>query len=111
MAGSPESTLSGIGSWSVSSNGSPNGGLSPPTTPFTAKNDTWDLIYAAAGQVARLKMNNEGNKYNNHQRMGLLGPVRSQHADANLRHQNPGLYSTQSFNHPVSQMNQVIHMS
>ncbi|KAF2287193.1 hypothetical protein GH714_038891 [Hevea brasiliensis] len=106
MAGSPESTLSGIGSWSVSSNGSPNGVLSPPTTPFRAKNDTWDLIYAAAGQVARLKMSNEGNKYNDRQGRGLLGTVRSQHADTILKNQNPGLYSSQSFNHSVSQMNQ-----
>ncbi|KAK7828058.1 hypothetical protein CFP56_030562 [Quercus suber] len=66
MAGSPQSTLSGIGSWSgrsgVSSNGSPNGPSrfpSPPTTPFGAQNDTWDLIYAAAGQVARLKVSGE----------------------------------------------------
>ncbi|KAJ9175802.1 hypothetical protein P3X46_014316 [Hevea brasiliensis] len=106
VAGSPESTLSGIGSWSVSSNGSPNGVLSPPTTPFRAKNDTWDLIYAAAGQVARLKMSNEGNKYNDRQGRGLLGTVRSQHADTILKNQNPGLYSSQSFNHSVSQMNQ-----
>ncbi|CAI0412194.1 unnamed protein product [Linum tenue] len=60
VVGSPESTLNGLGSMSVSSNGSPNGASSPTTTttpsPFGAKNDTWDLIYEAAGQVARLKM-------------------------------------------------------
>ncbi|CAL1387473.1 unnamed protein product [Linum trigynum] len=58
VVGSPESTLNGLGSMSVSSNGSPNGALSPTTTPapIGAKNDAWDLIYAAAGQVARLKM-------------------------------------------------------
>ncbi|XP_050386523.1 uncharacterized protein LOC126802857 [Argentina anserina] len=59
MSGSPQSTLSGIGSWS--GNGSPSAPSSqvpsPPTTPFGSQNDTWDLIYAAAGQVARLKMN------------------------------------------------------
>ncbi|KAJ9160232.1 hypothetical protein P3X46_025653 [Hevea brasiliensis] len=106
ITGSPESTLSGIGSWSFSSNGSPNGVLSPPTTPFRTKNDTWDLIYAAAGQVARLKMSNEGNKYHNHQERGLLGPVRSQNPGTTLKNQNPGLYSSQSFSHSVSQMNQ-----
>ncbi|XP_010533767.1 PREDICTED: uncharacterized protein LOC104809429 [Tarenaya hassleriana] len=56
---SPLSTLSGLGSWSASGNGSPNGPLShvpsPPATPFR-KDDTWDVISAAAGQVARLKM-------------------------------------------------------
>ncbi|KAJ8747358.1 hypothetical protein K2173_012938 [Erythroxylum novogranatense] len=60
MAGSPKSTLSGIGSWSVSSNGSPKAGISPPTTPFELKTDPCDLIYEAAGQVARLKMSSEG---------------------------------------------------
>lgn len=114
MAGSPESTLSGLGSWSVSSNGSPNGVLSPPTTPYGAKNDTWDLIYAAAGQVARLKMtNNEGhrcNSSNNFQGRGLLGPARSQNPDlTSVKHQNTGFYPSQSsptFGNNVPQVNQ-----
>lgn len=62
LAGSPQSTLSGIGSWSgrsaFSGDGSPNGSSrvpSPTTTPFGDKNDPWEMIYAAAGQVARLK--------------------------------------------------------
>lgn len=65
VAGSPQSTLSGIGSWSGRSNGSggsgdgsPNGNSrvpSPVTAPFV---DPWEAIYAAAGQVARFKMNN-----------------------------------------------------
>ncbi|GMI87194.1 hypothetical protein like AT2G39870 [Hibiscus trionum] len=62
LASSPRSTLSGLGCWSSSSNNSPNGPSqvpSPPTTPFSAQNDTWDLISAAAGQVARLKMSHE----------------------------------------------------
>ncbi|XP_022138921.1 uncharacterized protein LOC111009981 [Momordica charantia] len=62
LAGSPQSTLSGFGSWSAS-DGSPSGpsqAPSPPTTPFGGENNTWDLIYAAAGQVARLKLNGEG---------------------------------------------------
>ena len=65
MATSPQSTLCGIGSWSFSSNGSPEGGTSrvssPPSTPFPLPrgDDALDLLYAAAGQVARLGMNNE----------------------------------------------------
>ncbi|CAK7325777.1 unnamed protein product [Dovyalis caffra] len=115
MAGSPESTLSGLGSWSVSSNGSPNGVLSPPSTPFGSKNDTWDLIYAAAGQVARLKMSNssEGHKYNNstsYQGRGLLGPARSQNPGlTSVKNQNAGFFPCQSsttFGHNVSQVNQ-----
>ncbi|WCJ19730.1 hypothetical protein M5689_002008 [Euphorbia peplus] len=85
MAGSPESTLSGIGSWSVSSNGSPNGVLSPPTTPFDGKSDTWDLIYRAAGEVARLKMNSDvGNKC--HGQRTVMVP------EPGLKNQNPGFY-------------------
>lgn len=68
LVGSPQSTLTGIGSWSgrsgVSGDGSPNGYSrvpSPSTTPFEENNDPWDVIYAAAGQVARLKMNNNSN--------------------------------------------------
>ena len=78
MSGSPQSTLSGIGSWS--SNGSPAAPSSqvpsPPTTPFGGQNDTWDLIYAAAGQVARLKMNSVDGaaKFGNNNGRGLLGP-------------------------------------
>lgn len=67
MAGSPQSTLAGIGSWSGrsgggSSEGSPNGSTrvpSPTTVPFSGGNDAWDVLYAAAGEVARLKMNGE----------------------------------------------------
>lgn len=64
LSTSPQSTLTQVGSWSgrstVSSSGSPNGPSqvsSPPTTPLSSKNDAWDLIYQAAGQVARLKVN------------------------------------------------------
>ncbi|XP_052177188.1 uncharacterized protein LOC127791384 [Diospyros lotus] len=79
-SGSPQSTLSAAGSWSVSSHGSPNG-PSPPTTPL-GETDAWDLIYAAAGQVARLKMNSEGPSRGG----GLLGPHRS---PAPLHHPSP----------------------
>ncbi|RDY06894.1 hypothetical protein CR513_09062, partial [Mucuna pruriens] len=65
LVGSPQSTLSGIGSWSgrsgVSGDGSPNGYSrvpSPSTTPFDEKKDPWEVIYAAAGEVARLKIKN-----------------------------------------------------
>ncbi|MED6124031.1 hypothetical protein PIB30_055151 [Stylosanthes scabra] len=60
LAGSPQSILSGIGSWSGrsagSGDGSPEGGCSRVPSPFSAANDAWEVISAAAGQVARLKM-------------------------------------------------------
>lgn len=96
MAGSPESILSGLGSWSASSNGSPNGVLSPPTTPFGAKNDTWDLIHEAAGEIARLKLNSEVNKLSNFQDMSFMGPTRTQNSVGQLRSNSSGFYSTRS---------------
>ncbi|KAM1780189.1 hypothetical protein ACFX12_041483 [Malus domestica] len=115
MSGSPQSTLSGIGSWS--SNGSPTGPSSqvpsPPTTPFGAQNDIWELIYAAAGQVARLKMTNSlggATEFGgNHGRGGLLGPPR---IPSPPRHSGPGLCSNQSFTqfHHVRQDKQVNHL-
>ncbi|KAK6933083.1 hypothetical protein RJ641_035977 [Dillenia turbinata] len=64
LGSSPQSTLSGLGSWA----GSPTGlsqMSSPPTTPpVKDKNDdAWDLIFAAAGQVARMKVHSETLKY------------------------------------------------
>ncbi|CAJ1970963.1 unnamed protein product [Sphenostylis stenocarpa] len=80
LPGSPQSILSGIGSWSGrsggSGDGSPNGSSrvpSPTTTPFKGTNDAWDVLYAAAGQVARLKMNDEVSSKFEFQNRGVLG--------------------------------------
>ncbi|KAK4436579.1 hypothetical protein Salat_0821600 [Sesamum alatum] len=81
MSTSPQSTLAHVGSWTGgsaggSSNGSPNGVPSPPTTPLGAKNDAvGDLIYRAAGQVAKLKLNGGGGPGPTKHK-GLLGPPR-----------------------------------
>ncbi|TKY56812.1 hypothetical protein E2542_SST21258 [Spatholobus suberectus] len=80
LAGSPQSILSGIGSWSgrsgESGDGSPNGSSrvpSPTTTPFKGTNDAWYVLYAAAGEVARLKMNDEASSKFDFQNRGVLG--------------------------------------
>ncbi|XP_068669167.1 uncharacterized protein [Aristolochia californica] len=80
MAGSPQSTLCAVDCWNFHSHGSsrnsPNGQSqvsSPPSTPLNHKEDAWDLLYAAAGQVVRMKMNDEAQR--SHGR-GLLGPPR-----------------------------------
>uniref|UniRef100_A0A2P2JLL2 Uncharacterized protein MANES_07G123000 n=1 Tax=Rhizophora mucronata TaxID=61149 RepID=A0A2P2JLL2_RHIMU len=98
--GSPESTPSGIGSLSASSNVSLNGGLSPPATHFEPKNKTWDLIYAAASEVARLKMRSEVQNYGNQQERGMLGSLRTQNT---AKIQNIGFFSGQSHGHSFSQ--------
>ncbi|KAI3458627.1 hypothetical protein Pfo_015290 [Paulownia fortunei] len=84
MSTSPQSTLAYLGSWTArsaggSSNGSPNGVPSPPATPLGAKYDAvGDLIYRAAGQVAKLKLNRgDGLGPGPTKDKGLLGPPRS----------------------------------
>lgn len=87
---SPQSTLSGFGPCSnnrsgFSSNGSPNGPSQVPSPPVTppAKNDAaWELLYEAAGQVARLKMNAlaaqiHHHNHQQHNRGGLLAQPRN----------------------------------
>lgn len=89
MATSPQSTLCGISSWSSSSNESPDGPSqvsSPPSTPFQQQNDALDLLYAAAGQVERLGLNNESTR-------GLPGPVQDQ--PYQIRASKAGFYSSQ----------------
>ncbi|GFP86340.1 hypothetical protein PHJA_000777800 [Phtheirospermum japonicum] len=82
MSTSPQSTLSHLWSFSArsaggSSNGSPNGVTSPPATPLGAEKDAvGELIYRAAGQVAKLKLNG-GDVPGPAKHSGLPGPPRS----------------------------------
>uniref|UniRef100_A0A5B7B6P7 Uncharacterized protein n=1 Tax=Davidia involucrata TaxID=16924 RepID=A0A5B7B6P7_DAVIN len=109
LSGSPQSTLSRVGSWSgrsaVSSNGSPNGPSqvsSPRTTPLYPNNDAWDMIYAAAGEVARLKMNGEGPPKGR----GLFAPPRSLtqvHPSPPAKNTNNGFYPNQCLSRNLSQ--------
>ncbi|GLT28076.1 hypothetical protein SLA2020_030320 [Shorea laevis] len=109
MASSPQATLNEIGTWSVSGSQSRNSSSqvpSPPMTPFSAQNDTWDLIYAAAGQVARLKMNGKAPKCNN---SALYGKAlsRPQNQFPTKNHPASELYSNQNLVHNLFQSNQV----
>ncbi|KAL6526756.1 hypothetical protein OROGR_015846 [Orobanche gracilis] len=78
MSTSPQSTLANMWSFSGqspsgSSNGSPNGVNSPPTTPPGEENNSvGDLIYRAAGQVEKLKLNGGSVKH-----AGLLAPPKN----------------------------------
>lgn len=108
LSRSPQSTLSGIGNWcarsTISSDGSPNGPSqvpSPPTTPFGVNNDTWDLIYEAAGQVAKLKMNGEETKFGNRGK-GLLGSPVSPNPSAGSP--NSRLYTNQGLNQNLARV-------
>ncbi|KAF7148350.1 hypothetical protein RHSIM_Rhsim03G0138400 [Rhododendron simsii] len=93
VSGSPQSTLSAVGSWSVSP--------SPPATPLGGNNDGWDLMYAeaAAGQLARLKMNGEGLSPTQ-----ILTPI--QHSSHPVRRNpNTAFYANQSNSHTLSHPN------
>lgn len=74
VSGSPQSTLCtvgrGCGCRQGSSRGSP-GCQSQVSSP----SETWDLLYAAAGEVARMRMNEESYGYHQHNG-GLLCPPR-----------------------------------
>ncbi|KAI8556768.1 hypothetical protein RHMOL_Rhmol05G0281000 [Rhododendron molle] len=87
MAGSPQSTLSSfMGGYQRegSSRGSPNGpslGTSPPqAAPLNRSDTAWSLLYAAAGEVARMRMSNpttnEGFVGGYYQKEGLFCPPR-----------------------------------
>ncbi|KAG5053009.1 hypothetical protein HKD37_02G005642 [Glycine soja] len=98
LAGSPQSILSGIGSWSGrsggSGDGSPNGSSrvpSPTTTPFKSTNDAWDVLYAAAGEVARLKMNDLVSSKYDFQNRGVLGGFPPPVAAENVFFPNQGV--------------------
>lgn len=75
VSGSPQSTLcavgSGCGCRQGSSNGSPNG---PSHVSSSAA--TWDLLYAAAGEVARMRKNDELYGLNHGRGGGVFGPPR-----------------------------------
>ncbi|XXG66357.1 hypothetical protein AAC387_Pa05g3856 [Persea americana] len=106
VAGSPQSTLCEVGSWSGCSNGSsrassngPSQVSSPPTTPMDQKDDAWDLLYAAAGQVMRMKMNEQGLKSHG---QGLLGQPRKPvpvPVSSHMKTPNSGYYSDDAFTH------------
>lgn len=59
MAGSPQSTLCGH-----ESPGGPSEVNSPPSSPLEQhKEDSWDLLYEAAGQVMRMRLSQAQNSY------------------------------------------------
>ncbi|XP_074287281.1 uncharacterized protein LOC141612414 [Silene latifolia] len=93
---SPQSTLSGFGSGNgrsgYSSNGSPTG-PSPPLTPNLKNDAAWDLLYEAAGEVARLKINAMAAQMNNNR--GLLGAPRHTSCFEPSRHHHLNAYNNQ----------------
>ncbi|XP_057983023.1 uncharacterized protein LOC131167952 [Malania oleifera] len=100
LSGSPQSTLcdvwGGCGCREDSSRGSPNGPSRVSSPPAT-----WELLHAAAGEVARMRMNEEGTGY--YDGRGLLIPLRKTtlvSAPVKNPNSNGGLYYDQSLSQP-----------
>ncbi|XP_052177053.1 uncharacterized protein LOC127791235 [Diospyros lotus] len=104
MAGSPQSTLCGVlggcGCKQGSSRGSPNC-VSPPPAPFPAdrQDGAWDLLHAAAGEVARMKLMEDSVAFA--QNRGLLGPPGKQNPNSNI-----GFHSNQALSYRQLQVAQ-----
>ncbi|KAE8654284.1 copper transporter 1-like [Hibiscus syriacus] len=93
LSSSPQSTLcalpSGCGCKEGSSRGSPNCQSRVSSPPAT-----WDLLYAAAGEIERLRMNEE--TYGGFSNGGLFGPPARKHC---LNLDASGFYPQQSLSH------------
>lgn len=75
------------------------------------KDDAWDLLYAAAGQVMRMKMNEQGLKSHG---QGLLGQPRKPvpvPVSSHMKTPNSGYYSDDAFTHFQLQHDQVRFLS
>ncbi|XP_065853580.1 uncharacterized protein [Euphorbia lathyris] len=109
VSGSPQSTLCGVGSGcmcsKLSSNGSPNECSKVSSPPAT-----WDLLHAAAGEVARIRMDEEGCILNRHSR-GILG-LPQKPSPVYMKNSNPdlGFFQQQSIAYQKLQASQFHQM-
>ncbi|TKY65940.1 hypothetical protein E2542_SST08802 [Spatholobus suberectus] len=105
VSGSPQSTLcafgSGCGCGKGSSQGSPNG-----VCKLSSAKTTWDLLHAAAGEMERMRLSQEGYVFNHHSHNGLLVPQRKPSSATTLPSKsttttNPdvGFYTQQSLSY------------
>ncbi|KAK7339755.1 hypothetical protein VNO77_20437 [Canavalia gladiata] len=112
MSGSPQSTLcsfgSGCGCRKGSSQGSPNS-----VCKLSSAKTTWDLLHAAAGEVERMRLNQEGYGFNHHNLNNLFVPHRKPASDTQLPSKNNhtpnpdvGFYTQQSLSHQQLQIAQ-----
>ncbi|KAL1217808.1 hypothetical protein V5N11_009581 [Cardamine amara subsp. amara] len=82
-ATSPQSTLSGLGSFSNSGSRSPTFRSPPAHTTLFRRDNAWDVISAAAGEVARLKLGS----YESH--------LPRQNSESLIRRQNAAIHADQ----------------
>ncbi|KAL7588857.1 uncharacterized protein LOC111887118 [Lactuca sativa] len=86
MAGSPQSTLCGCKM--SSSRGSPNCPSPPATAALNRNEASWDLLYAAAGEVARMRMVEEAaSRYYNQNKNYMAQQAPRRTSSPNLNYQ------------------------
>lgn len=106
MSRSPQSTLCAVGGACGCKQGSSRG--SPIGPRVSSPPATWDLLHAAAGEVAKMRVNDE--EYGHQHNRGLLVPRRKPAPVAvplkNV-HAGAGFYSHSSISHQQFQAAQV----
>jgi hypothetical protein len=114
LSGSPQSTLCGVGDGCRGSQGSSRGSPNGFTKVSTSPPATWDLLHAAAGEVAKISMNQQHrqeeeayncNTYYHGFNKGVVGPPRKlSPVSVPLKNPNPnfGLQNTTQPQHPLS---------
>lgn len=110
MAGSPQSTLCAVGGGCGCKQGSNRGSPISPSQ-VSSPPATWDLLYAAAGEVAKIRMNDE--EYGYQQSRGLLAPPRKPSpisVPVKNANTDAGFYSNHSVSHQQFQATQFQHL-
>jgi len=113
LSGSPQSTLcdfgNGCGCGKGSSQGSPDG-----VCKMSSAKTTWDLLHAAAGEVERMRLSQEGYSFNQHN--GPMVPPRKPSPITTLPSKTTtttspevGFYTQQQLSH--HQQLQIAHVS
>ncbi|XP_062095420.1 uncharacterized protein LOC133801257 [Humulus lupulus] len=103
MSGSPQSTLCAVGNGCGCGQGSSR--ESPKAhSRVSSPPETWDLLNAAAGEVAKMRMNEE--EYMFYHSRGLLGPPTKPSPVANTPNPDIGFYLNQSISQKQLQASQ-----
>lgn len=107
VSGSPQSTLCAFGSECGCRKGSSSHGSPNSASQASSPRATWDLLRAAAWEVERMKMNEDGYDFNHR---GLLGPPSGKPSPVILpvKSSNPdvGFYNQSSLSHQQLQIAQ-----
>ncbi|KAF7844549.1 TIP41-like protein [Senna tora] len=99
VSGSPQSTLCGFGSGCGCRKGSSSHGSPNSACQLSSSRATWDLLHAAAGEMERMKIKEDGYGYFNNHRGGLLGGPTRKPSPVENTYPDVGFYAQQSLSH------------